>query len=213
MKFSKLTISLMLLLAGAPAAHAVHLEAIGPVYPIVEEDALQMILRKLQDKARRGELEQLKQAGIQRSLNSVKYMKPVPGIQTVSVRSQRLIDPSVTYQQAVTTDEGQIVVPAGTTINPLDVMSLSKALVFFDGRDPDQAEAVRRLLSKPAARPVVPILVAGSWLDLSRAWKTQVFYDQQGVMSQRFGISAVPAVIQQKGRRLQIDEIPAKELR
>lgn len=213
MRFSKVMGGLMLLLGSLSSAQATHLEAIGPVYPIGEEDALQMILKRLEDKAKSGELEALKQAGIQRSLNSIKHMKPVPGIQTVSVRSQRLIDPSVTYQQAVTTDEGRIVVPAGTTINPLDVMPFSKVLVFFDGRDQAQVAAVKHLLAKPAARPVMPILVAGSWLELSRAWKTQVFYDQQGVLTQRFGISAVPAVIRQNGRRLQIDEIPAEELR
>jgi conjugal transfer pilus assembly protein TraW len=33
-----------------------------------------------------------------------------------------------------------------------------------------------------------------------------VFYDQQGSLSRRFGISGVPALVTQEGRRLRIDE-------
>ncbi len=85
--------------------------------------------------------------------------------------------------------------------------------MFFDGRDPEQREAVARLVASKGQLRLKPILVAGSWLDLTKVWKTQVFYDQQGVLSRRFGITAVPAVIRQQGRMLVLDEIPAKELR
>ena len=84
--------------------------------------------------------------------------------------------------------------------------------LFFDGRDPEQREAVGRLVAKGGQLKVKPILVAGSWLDLTKAWKTQVFYDQKGTLSKRFGITAVPAVIRQQGKMLVLDEIPAKEL-
>ncbi|WP_330996376.1 hypothetical protein [Burkholderia cepacia] len=57
-----------------------------------------------------------------------------------------------------------------------------------------------------------PILVAGSWLDLTKSWKTQVYYDQHGSLSKRFGIRAVPALIRQQDKVLVLDEIPAKEL-
>lgn len=75
--------------------------------------------------------------------------------------------------------------PAGTKINPLDMTGLTKTLVFFDGRDPEQREAVGALLvAKGGQLKVKPILVAGSWLDLTKAWKTQVFYDQKGTLFQ-----------------------------
>ena len=140
-------------------------------------------------------------------------MKPVDGITTVQKAAQRLIDPTVTYAQAVKADDGRIVVPAGSRVNPLDLISLSKVLVFFDGRDPAQRDAVGRLLASKGQLTVKPILVAGSWLDLTKAWKTQVFFDQHGTLSRRFGVTAVPSVIRQQGRMLQLDEIPAKDLR
>ncbi|MCG1040529.1 MULTISPECIES: type-F conjugative transfer system protein TraW [Burkholderiaceae] len=210
MRFSKL-IAAWLAAAMLPAANAVHLGSIGQTYPIGEESALDMMMKKLRQKERTGELKKLQEQAIQRSIDSVKHMKPVDGITTVTERAQRLIDPTVIYAKAVTTDDGRIVIPAGTRINPLDVINLTKTLVFFDGRDTAQCEAVRKLVAQGSAR-LKPILVAGSWLDLTRAWKTQVFYDQHGSLTQRFGIKAVPSVIRQQGKMLLVEEIPAKEL-
>lgn len=210
MRFSKL---IAVLMAGAmlPVAHAESIGTIGQTYPIGEESALTMIMNKLRQKERSGELKKLQQEAIKRSINSVKNMPPVDGIQTVTEKAQRLIDPTVYYPNAVKTDEGRIVVPAGAKVNPLLVTSLSKRLVFFDGRDPAQAEAVRRMVKKEGVK-VKPILIAGSWLDLTKAWKTQVYFDQKGVLSQRFGIHAVPTVISQQGAALLLQEVPAKEL-
>ena len=197
--------------AGAGAA-ADELGVIGPVYPIAEENAVDTILKRLKDKERTGELKRIQQQAVKRSVQSAKNPRPVEGLATVRERSERLIDPSVRYSQAVTTDDGQIVVPAGATINPLLVTALSKRLVFFDGRDKAQAEAVRKMVAKEGAK-VKPILVAGSWFDMSKAWKTQVFYDQAGKLTQRFGIRAVPSVISQSGGHLLVQEVPAGELR
>lgn len=211
MKSSRLLAVLLAAAIFAPAAHTASLGTIGPTYPIGEESALELILKRLREKERSGELKRLQDEAIRRSMSSIKNMKPVEGLAAVTERSQRLIDPTVTYTKPVTTDEGRIVIPAGTKINPLEITGLSKTLVFFDGRDPAQREAVRKLVAKGQSR-VKPILVAGSWLDMTRAWKTQVYYDQHGTLTKRFGIRAVPSVIRQQGKVLVLDEIPAKEL-
>jgi len=213
-KFSNFFISAVsaAILAATIPAHAEELGVIGPVYPIGEESALDTILNKLKEKERTGELKKIQQKAIKRAVNSAKNPMPVDGLVTVRGRKQRLIDPTVTYDKAVTTDEGRIVVPAGSKINPLLVTALSKKLVFFDGRDKAQAEAVRKMVLKYSTK-VKPILVAGSWYDTSMAWKSQVFYDQQGKLSKRFGIEAVPTVISQQGAMLLLEEIPAKELK
>ncbi len=200
------------IVASSTAARAEELGVIGPVYPIGEESALDTILNKLKEKERSGELKKIQDAAIKRSVNTAKNPAPVDGLVTVKERKERLIDPTVTYNQAVKTEEGAIVVPAGAKINPLLVTSLSKKLVFFDGRDKAQTEAVRKMVAKYSTK-VKPILVAGSWYDTSKAWKTQVYYDQHGKLSQRFGIHAVPTVISQQGAMLLLEEIPAKELK
>jgi conjugal transfer pilus assembly protein TraW len=40
-----------------------------------------------------------------------------------------------------------------------------------------------------------------------RAWRTPVYYDQQGVLTRRLGIQQVPALVSQEGLRLRIDEM------
>jgi conjugal transfer pilus assembly protein TraW len=210
MRFSNL-IAVLLCSALVPIAQAESVGTIGQTYPIDEESALSMIMNKLRAKERNGDMKRYQQEAVKRSLGSLKNMPPVQGIGTVTARAQRLIDPTVYYPKAITTDEGRIVVPAGAKINPLLVTGLSKRLVFFDGRDPEQASAVRRMVQRESTK-VKPILVAGSWLDLTKAWKTQVYFDQKGILSERFGIRAVPSIISQQGASLLLQEVPAKEL-
>lgn len=213
MRFSDLAIAIVgaIGVSIAPIAQAAHLGSIGQTYPIAEENALTMIMKKLREKERTGELKKLEAEAIRRSMHSIEHMPPVEGIVTATERDQRLIDPTIQYTQAVTTDEKRIVIPAGTRINPLDIVSLSKTLVFFDGRDPDQRDAVHLLIQRNP-KTIKPILIAGSWLEMTRAWKTQVYYDQYGTLTKRFGVRAVPAVIRQHGKSLLLEEIPAKEL-
>jgi conjugal transfer pilus assembly protein TraW len=40
-----------------------------------------------------------------------------------------------------------------------------------------------------------------------KAWRTPVYYDQQGVLTRRLGIKQVPAIVSQEGQRLRIDEL------
>nr|WP_232458224.1 type-F conjugative transfer system protein TraW [Burkholderia ubonensis] len=203
----------MLVLAAATAGSACAgmLGTVGPTYPIAEPSAVDQILAQLRKKAQTGELARLQQEAVRRSLNSARNPAPVDGIRTATARSEQLIDPTVTYPEPVRTDDGRIVIPAGTKVNPLDIMPFTETLVFFDGRDPEQAAAVARLLARPNVR-VKPVLIAGSWLDLTKQFKTQVYFDQNGTLSHRFGISEVPALIRQQGKALSLSVVPAREL-
>lgn len=200
------------LVAATPAALAADLGTIGPVYEIEEEDALAYIMRQLRAKEESGDLRAMQEAAVERSLRSIKHPAPVQGVTWVAERSSRLVDPTVVYPKEIRTEDGRLVVPAGAKVNPLVIMSLTKRLVFFDGRDPDQLEAVRQMVALEGKK-VKPIMVGGSWLEATRAWGTQVYYDQKGVLTARFGIKAVPTVIRQDGQMLRLEEIPAKELK
>ena len=110
-------------------------------------------------------------------------------------------------EQNITDDKGNIIVPAGTTKNPLEVVSLSKHLLFFDGSDPRASARRARADRSHYGGKVKPILVAGSYLDLMKAWQLSVYFDQQGVLTRKFGITQVPALVSQEGLRLRIDEL------
>ena len=199
-------------LACAIPASGIAAERLGTSYAIGEEAADQAIIRKLKDKARSGELKALETQAAQRSLHSAKYPKAVTGITKSSVYRAVAIDPSITYKSDVTDDFGKVIVKAGTRVNPLETLSLSKSLVFFDGSDSDQVAAVSAYM-KASKVAVKPILVAGSWFELSKRWKQQVYHDQEGILTTRFGIAAVPAIVRQQGNRLVMQEIPTKDLR
>lgn len=199
-------------LGGLLPAVAIAADRLGPTYPIGEEAADQFIMRQLQQKLASGELARLQSQAALRSLQSAKHPPAVAGIAKATTYRTATIDPSITYREDVRNDQRQVIVKAGTTINPLEVMPLTKTLVFFDGSDADQVAAVRRFIDS-SRQAVKPILVAGSWFDLSRRWKRQVFHDQMGELTRRFNITAVPATLRQQGRQLILEEIPVRQFK
>jgi conjugal transfer pilus assembly protein TraW len=95
---------------------------------------------------------------------------------------------------------------AGTRKNPLDVVSLSKRLLFFDARDRRQVVQASELIARYDGK-VKPILTGGSYLELMKDWRVPVYFDQHGALTQRFGIRQLPALVSQEGKRLRIDEV------
>ncbi|KML57044.1 conjugal transfer protein TraW [Burkholderia cepacia] len=193
-------------------ARADDLGVVGPTYPIAEHDAIAMLKHRLLELRANGGLAAIERRARQRALHDITSLPAVSGLTAVTEYSSRLIDPTVTYAKPVTNDEGAVIVPAGTRINPLDIVTLHERLVFFDGRDAAQVKAVQAMASR-SGDAVKPILTAGSWFDLTKSWKRQVYFDQQGRLTQRFGITRVPAVISQQGNQLLLEEEPAAQLR
>jgi conjugal transfer pilus assembly protein TraW len=189
----------------ANAGRAVDLGTVGPTYEITEPHLLAMIEQRLREKERSGELARLLTAARDRGIASVRQPLPVAGVRTTTHARTHYFDPSVTLDRNILGPRGELLFPAGTKRNPLDIVSLSRRLLFFDARDPKQAAWAKRLMAtSPGFKP---ILTGGSYLDLMRAWRVPVFYDQQGSLTSRLGIQQVPALVSQEGRRLRIDEL------
>jgi len=183
------------------------LGVIGPVYPIQEPDMLRAIEARLREKARTGGLARLEREGIARAERSLREPRPVDGLRRAVKARVSYFDPSVTFEREVRGPDGQSIVPAGTRVNPLDYVALSNPLLFLDARDQDQVRHGATLLAHHKGR-VKLILVGGSYVELTRAWRTRVYYDQGGVLAGRLGIQQVPALVTQEGKRLRIEEIP-----
>lgn len=191
----------------APAMlRAENIGTLGPIYPIAEKDLLQLIQKTLHDKERSGELDRLKKEAIARSERSVENPKPIPGLSKSVTARSFYFDPSVTATRNITDPSGRIVVTAGTKVNPLDYVSMSRHLLFFDARDKAQVKQAEELIRYYQGR-VKPILTGGSYMGLMRKWKASVFYDQDGTLVKKFGIEHVPAIVSQEGKRLRVDEI------
>ncbi|NBU94215.1 MAG: type-F conjugative transfer system protein TraW, partial [Actinobacteria bacterium] len=52
------------------------------------------------------------------------------------------------------------------------------------------------------------ILVRGRVIDLMRQKKVRLYFDQQGTLTTKFGIKAVPATVAQEGKMLKVMEVP-----
>jgi conjugal transfer pilus assembly protein TraW len=194
------------LMLGATGARAMDLGVIGPTYEISEPHLLQMIEQRLRAKERSGELGRLEAQVRERGIATVKNPPPVTGLRATETVRTFYFDPSFTLDRNILGPQGELLFAAGTRKNPLEVVSLSRHLLFFDARDPRQVGRARQLIALYQGR-VKPILVGGSYLDLMQSWHLPVYYDQQGLLTRRLGITQVPALVSQDGLRLRIDEL------
>ncbi|MEF8749515.1 MAG: type-F conjugative transfer system protein TraW [Candidatus Accumulibacter propinquus] len=194
------------LMLGAAGARAMDLGVIGPTYEISEPHLLQMIEQRLREKERSGELGRLEAQVRERGIATVKNPPPVTGLRATDAVRTFYFDPSFTLDRNLLGPQGELLFAAGTRKNPLEVVSLSRHLLFFDARDPRQVSRARQLIALYQGR-VKPILVGGSYLDLMQSWHVPVYYDQQGLLTGRLGITQVPALVSQDGLRLRIDQL------
>ena len=181
------------------------LGVVGPVYPIAERSLLVVIGERRDGLRDSGELARLEQAAQRRFVG---YAREPRGVELPRAAEYRVRydDPSLTVPYAIRDARGAVLHAAGTTVNSLEHMMLSKRLLFFDGRDAEQVGWARALVESAPARSK-PILTHGSPVGLIEAWGTWVYFDQRGYLVERLGIRALPAVVSQDGNRLRIEEI------
>lgn len=122
-------------------------------------------------------------------------------------------DPTYIISEDLKDHTGQIFYKKGTQLNPLETVSLSQNLLFFDGDDDEQvAFAKENLKEKLAENSVKLILVKGAPLVLSEELKVPVYFDQSGLLTKKLRIHHVPALVTQHGLRLRIEEIKMEDL-
>ncbi|MEO1767670.1 type-F conjugative transfer system protein TraW [Thiobacter aerophilum] len=196
----------LILLVFCGSLRAQDLGVIGPTYEITERDLIEVFKDKFRRMEKTGELAKLEEDYKRRVIEGIERPNPVPGIKPTATARTFYIDPTFTLDRNIQDEYGRILYPAGTRINPFDYDRMSKALLFFDGRDKKQVAFARRFMTE-SKMPVKPILVAGEPLKLMREWKREVFYDQGGALSRRFSITQSPAVVTQEGKRIRVDEV------
>lgn len=197
----------LLCLTVVPAfALASDLGVVGPIYEIAERDLIEVMKERFRRLEQTGEMRKLEERYKAKVVDAVERPRPIPGITETQTARTYFVDPTWTLDRNVVDEKGQVLFPAGTRVNPLDYAPLTQTLLFFDQRERSQVSFAKRFLAEAKAR-VKPILVGGEPLKLMRQWKREVFYDQGGVLSRRFLLKQVPALITQDGNRLRVDEI------
>lgn len=177
----------------------------GTVFLIVEPDLLEQIRAKLQRLEASGETARLNADLKKRTIARVNRPEPVAGLGTASSPRQWTFDPTITVEADISDDKGRLIIAAGTRVNPLDTVGLRQKLIFIDG---DDAAQLAWAIKSHKAADAKLILVRGAPLDLMRARQRRFYFDQGGTLVKRFGIRAVPAIVEQQGRILHLREVP-----
>ncbi len=128
-------------------AHAVDLGTIGPTYGIAEPHLLADIERRLREKERSGELQRLIDEARTRGAQAVRQPAPVDGLRATEIARTFYVDPSFTLDRNIVDAQGRLLFTAGTRKSPLEVVSLTRRLLFFDARDPKQVRSARDLMA------------------------------------------------------------------
>ena len=176
----------------------------GSIFEIKEEGFLSLIQRKL--KLIDIEKEQKKMLEIVK----IRIEEPtrVANIKRTQKAQTYSYDPSYITEEDIILPDGRVLYPAGTKVNPLDHMNLDKKLIFIDGKDSLQIEWFKNQESSlKISKEDKLILIAGRPLDLQKELGREVYFDQAGVLTTKFKIEQVPAIIEQKGNILWIREI------
>ena len=176
----------------------------GAVFPIIEADLLSVIQQRLAAMQASGEIDRANRQLAERTAAKVRRPTAVPGIVTAEQERRWLFDPTITVGQDLRDARGRVIVAAGTRVNPLDTVPLRQKLVFLDGDDADQ---VAWAMANTTALNAKLILVKGSPFVLMTAEQRRFYFDQQGTLTRRLGIRAVPAVVAQQGRALLVREL------
>jgi conjugal transfer pilus assembly protein TraW len=195
----------ILILTLSTSLQAKDLGTMGDVYAIREVDLLMFIQSRVVELQKSGQWHAIESDMQKRAINYRDRPSVVAGLTKATETKSWLFDPSITLGRDITSPDGNRIVPAGTHVNPLTKISLSKALIFFDGDDEAQVKWVMSQTKILQGRTKL-ILVKGSLLDQEKAFHQPLYFDQSGRLTKRFNIQHVPAIVSQHGLQLKITE-------
>lgn len=187
---------------------------IGQTFPIEEESFIAMLKKRLDSV----DIEKEKEKIQARAKEQIENPLPVSNITEATKDRVFYFDPSYTLDKDVILPCGKILHKAGTKVNPLEHIDLNRRLFFIDGRKANQVVWLKeqldtKVLAQEQKEQVEDriILVGGSVFKLKEIlgqdYEDKVYFDQVGELTKKFGIKAVPAVVEQEGLMLKIKEI------
>ena len=176
----------------------------GQTFPVLEPDLLSTIEARLKRAEASGEMARINAQFAKRAEAKVRRPDPVAGITTTERARTWDYDPSVTLEQDIRDQQGQLIAAAGQRINPLDFVTIRQDLVFIDGDNIAQLDWATARYSDSQAKI---ILVAGSPIEEMTRRQRRFYFDQEGRLCDKFGIEHVPAVVKPAGKLMRVSEI------
>ncbi|WP_140846654.1 hypothetical protein [Paracoccus sp. FO-3] len=203
-------LALAMPLIGAGAAWAKNFGTYGTVFPIAEPDFLEEIMARLRAMEDDGELARMEREMQARTRDYLERPAAAHDLPPAAEYRAWHFDPSITLDRDLADHNGQIFAAAGTTVNPLAWSGFSKRIVVIDGDAPDQVELA---LEDGNELDTLIVIARGAPLDLMRAHGRRFWFDQDGVIVDRFGLERLPSIITRADPLLMVEEIPVAEER
>jgi len=169
----------------------------GNTYPIKERDALEEV------KAAAAKVNWKKEVAKIKPQN----YRPTYEVQLPRAEANRkfLVDMTYTLEADIPDGKGGIVYPKGYSFNPLDYVPFTRTVVVINGDDSEQVSWLKR---SPYVKQydALLFLTEGRAVALSNQLKRPVSY-MDNKAAERFRLQAVPSVIRQEGRMMQVEEV------
>jgi conjugal transfer pilus assembly protein TraW len=195
-----LSLGVIILASSSGYAAIHHLGTFGQTYPIAEKDAVQ----ELKDKASAVDWNQV--FNPETTHKAIKNYKPETLDLPLAVDNKtRLVDLSYALEFDIPDGKGGILYPKGYKFNPLEYVHYPKTLVVINA---DDAKQLAWFLSSEYANAheVMLLNTNGSYYELYQKLNRPVYYATPNII-QRFQLKAVPCVVRQSGKYMEIHEI------
>jgi conjugal transfer pilus assembly protein TraW len=187
---------------GAQMAAAESLGSYGRTYQIKERDAIAVMKEAVAKKLANGGKESMLKGAQDRYMTSLNNVATPPGVVRAKTSAIRLIDLTQIVKETIKDERGNIIVAAGTRINPLAIIPLTKKLFFIDAKDERQL----RLVKSQATPNDKIILLGGSVFKAGEYLKQRVYMDITGLYGP-MKIRSLPSIVSQEGNKLKVQEV------
>ena len=197
-------------------AEAKDLGVHGQVWEIEEKDIVSYIKSQITEE----KAEQIQKDFISKSKKHINRPKPFGGITKTLESKIHYYNPEITLTKDVADQTGKVLYNKGTKVNPLDHQTFTRQLLFIDGDDKKQVEfAVSKY--HQIGEDLKIVLINGSPIELMKKYNPQkgnipsnnnlqiirFYFDQEGYLSQTFGIETVPTLVKKEGRLMRVGAI------
>lgn len=198
-----------MLMSFSAVSLATEIGTFGDVWAIAEQNLLTVIEEQVES-AFLGNEEKIQQEWRERVTKNAERPEPVQGLTKAVKNTTRTFDPSFTVTKDIRDHNGIIFARKGQKINPFDITPFNETLYFIDGDDEKQLAWVAA--QKPTTAINKIILVNGNIKTTADALNQRIYFDQGGVLVNRFGIEKLPSVVDEMPNHslLRVTEVAVK---
>ena len=174
------------------------------VFKVEEKNFLNYIKEKLESK-KNSSIFFDKEKMQQKAKEKIDRPTSVKGIKAAKESREYLYDPSVVIENDIKDSRGNVVIKAGTRHNPLEHIILPEKLLFIDA---DLSSHLNWAAQQKEQGHVRVILVKGSRKLAAKYLNNQdIYFDQLGLITKKFNIKHIPAIVSQDKKYLRIKEV------